>query len=73
MVLGHVRWATHGNPKDNRNNHPHVCSGGRYFLVHNGVISNHLDITDRYGLRLRSDCDSEILLRLVENFRNPAA
>src|SRR5438445_1804819 len=24
MVLGHVRWATHGSPNDNRNNHPFV-------------------------------------------------
>jgi hypothetical protein len=23
LVIGHCRWATHGAPKDNRNNHPH--------------------------------------------------
>ena len=39
IVVGHCRWATHGAPADNRNNHPHPA--GRGWLVHNGVVHNH--------------------------------
>jgi glucosamine 6-phosphate synthetase-like amidotransferase/phosphosugar isomerase protein len=66
MVLGHVRWATHGSPKDNRNNHPFASDDGRFHLVHNGVVSNHADVSERHQLRLDGNCDSEALLRLVE-------
>lgn len=65
-VVGHVRWATHGNPDDNRNNHPFVSRDGRYHMVHNGVLANHEDVDERYQLRRSGDCDSESLLRLVE-------
>ena len=59
VVVGHCRLATHGSPQDNRNNHPHPA--GRGYLVHNGVVHNHLDLAQRYGLRPRSACDSEVL------------
>ncbi len=66
MVLGHVRWATHGSPKENANNHPFASSDGRYHLVHNGVLGNHEDVCERHQLRLDGECDSEALLRLIE-------
>jgi len=72
-VIGHVRAATHGSPADNRNNHPFVSHDRQMFLVHNGVIANHADLADKYALKLESDCDSEVLLRMVEEARNPAA
>jgi len=65
MFLGHVRLATHGKATDNRNNHPHVGKRGLY-LVHYGIISNHLDLIDKYSLTMNSECDSEVLLRLIE-------
>ena len=68
-VIGHVRWATHGSPKDPRNNHPHIGGSG-LFVCHNGVIHNHREIAHKYGLEIKSECDSEILLRLAE-FASP--
>lgn len=65
-MVGHCRWATHGCPDDNRNNHPHPA--GRGWLVHNGVILNHLKLIDRYGLETETDCDSEVLGLLMARF-----
>ncbi len=59
MVIGHCRWATHGSPADNRNNHPHPAGSG--YLVHNGVVQNHRELIHRYDLRPQSECDSEVL------------
>jgi len=69
MILGHVRAATHGSPTENHNNHPHVS--GSLYMVHNGIVPNYREIADRYILRLRSECDSEVLLRLVEVAKHP--
>lgn len=72
VVIGHVRAATHGRPDtgDNRNNHPFVGEDGLY-LVHNGVVLNHQELADKYALRCASECDSEVLLRLIETEENP--
>lgn len=59
VVIGHCRWATHGDPQDNRNNHPHPA--GRGFFVHNGVVANHLSLERRFRLQPQTECDSEIL------------
>jgi glucosamine 6-phosphate synthetase-like amidotransferase/phosphosugar isomerase protein len=59
VVVGHCRFATHGSPLDNRNNHPHAAGAG--FIVHNGVIHNHQQLVRRYRLDQRSQCDSEVL------------
>ena len=59
VVVGHCRRATHGSPADHRNNHPHRA--GRGYLVHNGVVFNHRELTHRYGLSPQGECDSEIL------------
>lgn len=61
-MIGHCRYATHGSPKDNRNNHP--FESGKWAMVHNGVIYGHEAIAHQYGLKLKSECDSEIILRL---------
>ena len=59
VMVGHCRYATHGSPADNRNNHPHPAGAGQ--LVHNGVVLNHDAIVRHYGLRQRGVCDSEAL------------
>ncbi len=63
VLIGHCRYATHGSPTDNRNNHPHAAGGG--YLVHNGVVFNHERLIEQYALRMRSACDSEVLARLM--------
>ena len=59
MVIGHCRYATHGSPQDNRNNHPHATGSG--LLVHNGVVKNDAALVRRYRLQRRGECDSETL------------
>lgn len=73
-VLTHVRAATHGSPERNENNHPFTGRIGRrdFSLVHNGIITNASEIADRYSLKLQTQCDSEVALRLIEQSRSYA-
>jgi len=66
VVVGHCRWATHGAPEDNRNNHPHPA--GRGWLVHNGVVFNHASLARQFRLATRTQCDSEVLGLLMARF-----
>lgn len=65
MMIGHCRYATHGAPASNINNHPHPCDGG--WVVHNGVIGNYLDILSDREYWPTSECDSEVLGLLIED------
>lgn len=66
----HARWATHGSAKQPENNHPFI--GGGFYLVHNGVIANYEELAVKYRLKMRSECDSEIVLLLAKAFPHPA-
>jgi glucosamine 6-phosphate synthetase-like amidotransferase/phosphosugar isomerase protein len=72
-VIMHCRAATHGSPRDNKNNHPFLSGDKQHAVVVNGVSNNFLDVADAYSLRLTSDCDSEVIMRLVEASEHPAA
>jgi glucosamine--fructose-6-phosphate aminotransferase (isomerizing) len=63
-VIGHCRWATHGDATNNLNNHPHPVDGG--WLVHNGVISDYRAIAIEHNIPMVSSCDSEIIGGLIE-------
>lgn len=63
-MIGHCRYATHGDPANNLNNHPHPCDGG--WIVHNGVVADHERINDLRGLLPVTECDSETLAMLIE-------
>jgi glucosamine 6-phosphate synthetase-like amidotransferase/phosphosugar isomerase protein len=59
-VIGHVRYATHGDPIINENNHPLIDETQEIIGVHNGVISNYQNFktTD-------IEVDSQAILDLV--------
>lgn len=67
MIIGHCRWATHGDPEVNLNNHPH--DGGDSWVVHNGVIHHYRELVKKHRLRMHTDCDSEVLGLLLQRFK----
>jgi glucosamine 6-phosphate synthetase-like amidotransferase/phosphosugar isomerase protein len=66
VIVGHTRAATSGDPKCNKNNHPFLC--GRIIGVHNGVITNWMELADKYKIALKSECDSEIIFALINHW-----
>lgn len=68
-LIGHTRWTTHGSADRNDNNHPHefMYRDQKCWLVHNGVICNYRSIAWMNGLDMRTECDSEVIGRFIEN------
>ncbi len=64
MLMGHCRYATHGDPADNRNNHPHAMRDG--YVVHNGMIHHYQRLLLEFALQPRTECDSEVLPLLID-------
>lgn len=68
--IGHTRWATHGVPSD-RNAHPHTDCRGKIAVVHNGVISNYIQLKTMLiaeGHEFSSDTDTEVIAHLIEKY-----
>ena len=68
--IAHTRWATHGKVTKN-NAHPFVSCDQKFALVHNGIISNHLDLKKKLlkeGHRCLSDTDTEVIPHLLEKY-----
>lgn len=66
--IGHTRWATHGVPSD-VNSHPHTDCGGRFAVIHNGIIENYARLRawlKQEGHIFASETDTEVLAHLIE-------
>jgi len=68
LGIGHTRWASVGAITA-ENAHPHLDCGEAITVVHNGNITNYLELKRRLeasGHRFRSDTDSEVIAHLIE-------
>ena len=68
-IIGHTRFATHGDPADNDNNHPifdHPIIG-----VHNGMIRNHEKLNKRFAKAAEVDSAAIMALLRVKSKNAP--
>ncbi|KII66148.1 Glutamine--fructose-6-phosphate aminotransferase [isomerizing] 2 [Thelohanellus kitauei] len=69
--MGHLRWATHGEPKY-ANCHPQTSDyTDEFLLVHNGMITNYRDIKkmlNSHDINQVSETDTELAVQLMKFF-----
>lgn len=65
ILIGNARLATSGDWRVNENNQPLI--DGEVAVTHNGNVYNAVHLKEMYDLDLKTDCDSEVLLKLISN------
>ena len=71
LLTGHTRMATHGDARNNYNNHPFVghTAEGDFALCHNGVLFNYEQVQKQEQLpKTRIKTDSYIAVQLIEKY-----
>ena len=66
-VMGHTRYATQGDKKDNYNNHPFPSTDNSFALAHNGVLWNDKSLKLSENLpETEIKTDSYVAVQLIE-------
>jgi glucosamine--fructose-6-phosphate aminotransferase (isomerizing) len=69
LGIAHTRWATQGKPTT-ENAHPLADCSNKFAVVHNGIISNFMDLKEslqKDGHSFSSETDTEVFSHLVES------
>lgn len=66
QFVGHSRLVTNGLESDSENNQP--VTSDKVIGVHNGILVNDKELAKKFGIKCRSEVDTEVLLRMLDKF-----